>query len=99
MIAEDMKKDAANFDGKPFDGRTVATYFGNQGAAIAALADTIKEIVQMKLRWYQTYNKDGLNSKPVLQYLDDLDDELYGWEDIPITREKENCDDLTPPSD
>ena len=44
MIAEDMKKDAESFDGKPFDGRTVAEYFGNQGAAIAALADILKSV-------------------------------------------------------
>ena len=38
-----MKNDAKNFDGRPFNGKTVAEYFGNQGAAIAALADMIKE--------------------------------------------------------
>jgi hypothetical protein len=41
-IAEDMKNDATNFDGKAFNGRNVAEYFGNQGAAIAALADIIR---------------------------------------------------------
>ena len=46
MIAEDMKNDASSFDGKPFNGRTVATYFGNQGAAIATLADIIKSILK-----------------------------------------------------
>ncbi len=45
MIARDMKNDAKNFDGKPFTGKTVAEYFGNQGAAIAALADIIKYIL------------------------------------------------------
>lgn len=40
-IADDMKADATNFDGKPFNGRTVAEYLGNQGAAIAALARII----------------------------------------------------------
>ena len=39
MIAKDMADDAKNFDGEEFNGRNVATYFGNQGAAIAALAD------------------------------------------------------------
>ena len=38
QIAEDMKNDASEFDGKPFNGKTVGTYFGNHGAAIAALA-------------------------------------------------------------
>ena len=45
MIANDMKQDAKNFDGQPFNGKTVATYFGNQGAAIAALANIIKEMI------------------------------------------------------
>ncbi len=42
MIAADMGKDAKDFDGRPFNGRTVAEYFGNQGAAIAALANIMK---------------------------------------------------------
>jgi hypothetical protein len=46
MIAEDMKNDAAAFDGAPFTGKNVATYFGNQGAAIAALANIIKMILE-----------------------------------------------------
>ena len=46
MIADDMKKDAENFDGKPFTGKTVAEYFGNQGAAIAALADIVRSIFE-----------------------------------------------------
>ena len=45
MIAIDMQQDAASFDGRPFDGRTVAEYFGNQGAAIAALANIVKSIL------------------------------------------------------
>lgn len=44
-IAEDMKNDATNFDGKPFNGRTVAEYFGNQGAAIAALAKIVESLL------------------------------------------------------
>ena len=48
MIAEDMKNDAKEFDGKPFNGKTVAEYFGNQGAAIAALADIVKSILEPK---------------------------------------------------
>ena len=46
MIAEDMKNDAKNFDGRPFDGRTVAEYFGNQGAAISALANIVESILE-----------------------------------------------------
>jgi len=46
MIAADMKNDAAKFDGRPFNGKTVAEYFGNQGAAIAALANIIQSILK-----------------------------------------------------
>jgi len=46
MIADDMKKDATKFDGQPFNGKTVATYFGNQGAAIAALAKILKKTLE-----------------------------------------------------
>lgn len=45
MIAEDMKNDAANFDGQPFTGRTVAEYNGKQGAAIAALAKILSSLI------------------------------------------------------
>ena len=48
MIARDMKNDASNFDGKPFTGKTVAEYFGYQGAAIAALANIIKAIIEQE---------------------------------------------------
>ena len=46
MIAEDVESDAKNFDGQPFNGRTVAEYFGNQGAAIQALALICKALVE-----------------------------------------------------
>ncbi len=46
MIAEDMKNDAAKFDGRPFNGKTVAEYFGKQGAAIEALANIIKSMLE-----------------------------------------------------
>ena len=46
MIAADMKNDAKAFDGRPFNGKTIAEYFGNQGAAIAALADIVKSILE-----------------------------------------------------
>ena len=48
MIADDMERDAKEFDGKPFNGKTVATYFGNHGAAIAALANIMKKILEDK---------------------------------------------------
>ena len=44
-ISDDMKNDAIEFDGKPFNGKTVAEYFGYQGAAIAALAGIVKKII------------------------------------------------------
>ena len=46
MISTDMQNDAAAFDGHPFDGKTIAEYFGNQGAAISALAKIIKSILE-----------------------------------------------------
>lgn len=45
MITNDMKNDAAKFDGQPFNGKTVGTNLGNQGAAISALANIVKIIV------------------------------------------------------
>ena len=44
-VAADIERDAKEFDGKPFDGKTVATYFGYQGAAIQTLANVIKELL------------------------------------------------------
>lgn len=46
VIVDDQRNDAREFDGKPFNGRTVAEYFGNQGAAIAALANIVKVLVE-----------------------------------------------------
>lgn len=45
-IALDMEKDAKSFDGKPFTGKTVAMYFGYQGAAIAAIANILREVLE-----------------------------------------------------
>jgi len=45
MIATDMENDAVSFDGQPFNGKTVAEYNANQGAAIAALANILKSIL------------------------------------------------------
>ena len=47
-IAKDMENDARNFDGKPFNGKTVAQYFGNQGAVVATLADIVKSLLKDK---------------------------------------------------
>lgn len=46
MVAEDVENDTHNFDGKPFNGKTVAEYFGNHGAAIKAVANAIEEILK-----------------------------------------------------
>ena len=46
MIADDAKKDAKEFDGQPLNGKTVAVYLANQGAAIAALANIIKSEIE-----------------------------------------------------
>ncbi len=48
-IAKDMENDAKEFDGRPFNGRTVGEYFGNHGAAIAALAKIIKATLEDNL--------------------------------------------------
>lgn len=45
-IQTDMADDARHFDGQPFNGKTVATYFGNQGAAIAALAELVAALLE-----------------------------------------------------
>jgi len=45
-VAEDAKNDVKEFDGKPFNGKTVAQYFGCQGAQIKALANAIIRILE-----------------------------------------------------
>ena len=47
-ITKNTENDAKQFDGRLFNRRTVAAYFGNQGAAIAALANIIKSILKEK---------------------------------------------------
>lgn len=47
-IAKDMERDARDFEGKPFTGRNVGTQFGNQGAAIAALANIVAKLLEEK---------------------------------------------------
>lgn len=46
MIMADTENDAMYYEGKPFNGRNVAEYFGKQGAAIAALANIIKLMLE-----------------------------------------------------
>lgn len=45
-IAADAKHDATEFDGKEFNGKNVAEYFGNHGASIAALANMVKALIE-----------------------------------------------------
>jgi hypothetical protein len=45
MIIEDMPKDVAALEGKPFNGKNVSEMFGTQAATIAALAGIVKELV------------------------------------------------------
>ena len=44
-ISEDMRNDAKEFDGKPFNGKTVAQYFAYQGAAIHALTNILRQVI------------------------------------------------------
>lgn len=46
MIATDMKNDAKNLDGQPFNGKSIGKCFGQQGAAITALAVIVKSILE-----------------------------------------------------
>lgn len=43
-VADDMERDATGLDGKPFNGRTVAEQFGNNCAAIRAVAIAVKQL-------------------------------------------------------
>lgn len=46
MIVQDMKQGALDFDGRPFNGKTVGICFGHHGAAIAILADILRSILE-----------------------------------------------------
>lgn len=50
MIAEDAENDAKEFDGKPFTGKIVGTYFGNHGASIASLANILREFLELQAK-------------------------------------------------
>ncbi len=47
-----MEADATAFDGKPLNGKIVAEYFGNQGAAIAALANVLDRLLEAQVDAY-----------------------------------------------
>ena len=42
--------------------------------------------IKMNLRWYQTYDKDGVNSEEILQQ---YNARYEHWENIPFIRERE----------
>ena len=46
QVAEDVERDAKEFDGQPFTGKTIGTYLGYHGAAIEALATILKNILE-----------------------------------------------------
>ena len=50
QISKDVENDARDFDGKPFNGRTMAEYMGNHGAAIKALADILSQIIKQEAK-------------------------------------------------
>jgi hypothetical protein len=45
-ISADTEKDINEMEGAPFTGETVATHFGYQAAAIKALAEILKELIE-----------------------------------------------------
>jgi len=49
MIIADVENDVSNFEGKPFNGKIVAEYFGNQAAAIQALAKIVKADIESRI--------------------------------------------------
>lgn len=46
MIIEDMENDIKQFDGKPFNGRTLGELHGNLCATIQALAGIMKKYIE-----------------------------------------------------
>ena len=72
-IIKDTENDAREFDGKPFNGKTVAEYFGNQGAEIQAVARIVKDILKV-VKTLRDQGKTVLiveqNAKAVLEIAD-----------------------------
>jgi len=46
LIKEGIEKDMSNFEGKPMNGKNVSILFGQQGAAIDALANIITNLIK-----------------------------------------------------
>jgi hypothetical protein len=44
----------------------------------------------MELRWYQTYNKDGLDSEVFLQFRENHEDD---WDYVDFVRERDEDED------
>ena len=46
--------------------------------------------MRTKLRWYQTYDRHGVNSAETLQFqiIDDDGDIVDGWQDVDFVRER-----------
>ena len=46
--------------------------------------------MRTKLRWYQTYDRHGVNSTETLQFqiIDDDGDIVDGWQDVDFVRER-----------
>ncbi len=45
-VSKSAQDDAKTFDGKPFDVKTVGTYFSYQGAAICALSTVLQRLIE-----------------------------------------------------
>ena len=46
QVSADVENDVHDFEGKSFNGRTIATYFGCQAAAIKALSNVLKRLIE-----------------------------------------------------
>ena len=82
QVAEDTKNDATNFDGQPFTGKTVAQYFGNHGAAIAALANVIVKILDDNPQEIENVTPESILDNLFIQDLKDNPDDITTLDDI-----------------
>ena len=48
QVSTDIENDVNELEGKPFNGKTIATYFGYQSAAIKALSDVLKRLIEQQ---------------------------------------------------
>ena len=54
MIVADVENDVSHFEGKPFNGKTVAEYLGCQAAAIQALAKIVHNDIESRPTKHET---------------------------------------------